>query len=135
MTLSILEHNVSQTHSYVVGVFNQNGKYEVMWDPLDETISCSCRKFESFGILCSHGLIVLDVLDIKLIPNRYIMKKWRRDAKDESRKNCTTHNNKPDTRLEYVDRYRDLCSKYIQLVNEACKTKESHNIISLAIAD
>ncbi|KAM3708145.1 hypothetical protein ACJW31_02G075300 [Castanea mollissima] len=94
MTLSILERNVSQTHSYVVGVFNQYGKYEVMWNP----------KFESFGILCRHGLIVLDVLDIKLIPNRYIMKRWRRDAKDESGKKCTTHNIKPDTRLEYVDR-------------------------------
>ena len=63
-----------------------------MWNPLDETLSCSCRKFESFGILCRHGLKVFDVLDIKLIPNKYIMKRWRRDAKDESRKNCTTHN-------------------------------------------
>ncbi|XP_050255522.1 protein FAR-RED ELONGATED HYPOCOTYL 3-like [Quercus robur] len=104
MTLSILERNVSQTHSYVVGVFNQDGKYEVMWNPLDETLSCSCRKFESFGILCRHGLKVLDVLDIKLILNKYIMKRWRRDAKDGSRKNCTTHNIKPDTQLEYVDR-------------------------------
>ncbi|KAK4589136.1 hypothetical protein RGQ29_019930 [Quercus rubra] len=135
MALSILEHNVSQTHSYVVGVFNQYGKYEVMWNPLDETLSCSCRKFESFGILCRHGLKVLDVLDIKLIPNRYIMKRWRRDVKDGSRKNCTTHNIKPNTRLEYVYRYRDLCPKYIQLVNEACETKEDHNILSLAIAD
>ncbi|XP_075655107.1 protein FAR1-RELATED SEQUENCE 5-like [Castanea sativa] len=118
MTLSILEHNVSQTHSYVVGVFNKYGKYEVMWNPLDETLSCSCKKFESFGILCRHGLKVLGVLDIKLIPNRYIMKGWRRDAKDGSGKNCTTHNIKPDIRLEYVDWYRDLCSKYIQLVNE-----------------
>ncbi|XP_030937910.1 protein FAR-RED IMPAIRED RESPONSE 1-like [Quercus lobata] len=104
MALSILERNVSQTHSYVIGVFNQNGKYEVMWNPLDETLSCSCRKFESFGILCRHGLRVFDVLDIKLIPNRYIMKMWRRDVKDGSGKNCTTHNIKPDTRLEYVDR-------------------------------
>ena len=134
MTLSIPERNVSQTHNYVVVVFNRYGKYEIMWNPLDETISCSCRKFESFGILCRHGLKVLDVLDIKLIPNRYIMKRWRRDAKDGSGKNCTTHN-KPDTRLEYVDRYRDLCPKYIQLVNEACETKEGHNILSLAIAD
>ncbi|KAM3760557.1 hypothetical protein ACB098_01G202800 [Castanea mollissima] len=61
MALSILERNESQTHSYVVGVFNQYGKYEVMWNPLDETLSCSCRKFESFGILCRHGLKVLDV--------------------------------------------------------------------------
>ena len=56
-------------------------------------------------------------------------------CKDGSRKNCITHNIKPDTRLEYVDRYRDLCPKYIQLVNEACETKEGHNILSLAIAD
>ncbi|KAL4606835.1 hypothetical protein ACB092_09G132800 [Castanea dentata] len=135
MVLSIVERNVSQTHSYVVGVFNEYGKYEVMWNPLDETLSCSCRKFESFGILCRHGLKVLDVLDIKLIPNRYIMKRWRRDTKDGSGKNCTTHNIKPDTRLEYVDWYRDLCPKYIQLVNEACEIKEGYNILSLAIAD
>ena len=70
MALSILERNVSQTHSYVVGVFNQNGKYEIMWNPLDETLSCTCRNFESFGILYRHGLKVVDVLDIKLIPNR-----------------------------------------------------------------
>ena len=105
-----------------------------MWNPLDETLSCSCRKFESFGILCRHGLKVLDVLDIKLISNRYIMKRWRRYPKDGSGKNCTTHNIRLDTHLEYVDQYRDLCPKYIQLVNEACETKEGHNILSLAIA-
>ncbi|KAK9993848.1 hypothetical protein SO802_023551 [Lithocarpus litseifolius] len=55
-------------------------------------------------MLDKHGLKVLDVLDIKLIPNRYITKRWRRDAKDGSGNNCTTHNIKPDTRLEYVDR-------------------------------
>ena len=135
MALSILERNVSQTHSYVVGVFNQYGKYEVMWNPLDETLSCSCRKFESLGFLFRHDLKVLDVLDIKLIPDRYIMKRWRRDAKDRSGKNCITHNIKPDTRLEYVNRYRDLCPKYIQLVNKACDTKDGHNILSLAIAN
>ena len=63
------------------------------------------------------------------------MKRWRRDAKDGSGKNCTTHNIKSDTQLEYIDRYRDLCPKYIQLVNEACETKECHDILSLAIAD
>ena len=131
----ILERNTSQTHSYMVGVFNQYGKYEVMWNPLDETLSCICRKFETFGILCRQDLKVLDVLDIKLIPNRYIMKRWRRDAKDGSEKDCTRHNIKPDIQLEYADWYRDLCPKYIQLVNEACETKEGNNILSLAIAD
>ena len=110
MTLSILECIVSQTHSYMVGVFNQYGKYEVMWNPLDETLSCSCRKFKSFGILCRHGLKVLDVFDIKLIPNRYIMKKWKRDAKDGSGKNCTTHNIKPDTQIGRASCRERVCT-------------------------
>jgi zinc finger SWIM domain-containing protein 3 len=88
--LSIINHNASQaTHTYVVGVFNGHGEYKIMWNPLDQTLSCSCRKFETFGILCRHALKILDVLDIKLIPNRYITKRWRRDAKDENAKHFT----------------------------------------------
>ena len=92
MILSILECNVSQIHSYMVGVFNRYAKYEVLWNPLDEILSRNCKKFETFGIFCRHGLKVFDVLDIKLIPNRYIMNRWRRDVKDGSEKDCTRHN-------------------------------------------
>ncbi|KAL4638866.1 hypothetical protein ACB092_03G177800 [Castanea dentata] len=133
MALSILERNVSQTHSYVVRVFNQYGKYEVIWNPLDETLSCSYRKFESFGILCRHSLKVLDVLDIKLIPNRYIMKRWIRDAKDRSGKNCTTHNIKnckdnveediirPST--DFADKEDQLCAS-ITIIPKGIKKRE-----------
>ncbi|GMY38277.1 protein FAR-RED IMPAIRED RESPONSE 1-like [Fagus crenata] len=34
-----------------------------------------------------------------------------------------------------ADRYRTLCPKYIQLVNEACETKEGYDILNSAIAD
>jgi zinc finger SWIM domain-containing protein 3 len=60
-----------------------------MWNPLDQTFSSSCRKLETFGILYRHALKILDVLDIKLIPDRYITKRWRRDAKDENAKHFT----------------------------------------------
>ena len=40
-----------------------------------------------------------------------------------------------DTRLGYAYRYQALCPKYIQLVNEACETKEGFNILNVAIAN
>jgi zinc finger SWIM domain-containing protein 3 len=85
--LSIIDHNESQeTHIYVVGVFNRHEKYNIMCNPSDQTLSCNCRKFETFGILYQHALKILDVWDIKLIPDGYILKRWRRDAKDENEK-------------------------------------------------
>ena len=51
-------------------------------DPLRKTISCSCRKFETFGILCCHAVKVFDLLDIKIIPDIYILKRWTRNAKN-----------------------------------------------------
>jgi hypothetical protein len=106
-----------------------------MWNPLDQTLSCSCRKFETFDILCRHALKILDVLDIKLIPDRYITKRWRRDAKDENAKHFTKNDIESDIQLEYVDRYQALCPKYIQLVNEACETEEGFNIPNAVVVD
>ncbi|XP_042494368.1 protein FAR1-RELATED SEQUENCE 5-like [Macadamia integrifolia] len=38
-------------------------------------------KFETDGLLCCHCLKVLDVLDIKRIPDSYILKRWTRGAR------------------------------------------------------
>jgi zinc finger SWIM domain-containing protein 3 len=134
--LSIIDHNASQaTHTYVVGVFNGHGGYKIMWNPLDQTLSCSCKKFETFDILCRHALKILDVLDIKLIPDRYITKRWRRDAKDENAKHFLKEDIESNIRLEYAYRYRALCPKYIQLVNEAYETEEGFNILNAIVGD
>jgi len=53
-----------------------------------------------------------------LIPDGYITKRWRRDAKDENAKHFTKKDIESDIRLEYADRYRVLCPKYIQLTGE-----------------
>ncbi|KAJ1700558.1 hypothetical protein LUZ63_000337 [Rhynchospora breviuscula] len=57
---------------------------QVVWNRDDQSIACSCKKFERVGILCCHALKVLDREDIKIIPPRYILKRWTQDAKDES---------------------------------------------------
>jgi zinc finger SWIM domain-containing protein 3 len=98
--LSIIDYTESQeTHRYVVGVFNEHGKYNIMWNPSDQTLSCNCRKFETSSILCRYALKILDVWDIKLILDRYILKRWRRDAKYANEKQFLKNDIVLDTRL------------------------------------
>ncbi|KAK8936887.1 Protein FAR1-RELATED SEQUENCE 7 [Platanthera zijinensis] len=52
-------------------------------DKTNEIVMCQCMKFDMFGILCSHALKVLDLLDIKSIPEKYILRRWTRCARDE----------------------------------------------------
>ncbi|KAK8695043.1 hypothetical protein V6N13_072585 [Hibiscus sabdariffa] len=44
-------------------------------------IQCTCKKFESYGYLCSHALRILNVKNIKEISKRYILRRWTKDAK------------------------------------------------------
>ncbi|KAJ1689547.1 hypothetical protein LUZ63_013702 [Rhynchospora breviuscula] len=55
---------------------------QVVWTREDQTVLCSCKKFEREGILCWHALKVLDREDIKVIPPRYVFNRWTKAAKD-----------------------------------------------------
>ncbi|XP_042484169.1 protein FAR1-RELATED SEQUENCE 5-like [Macadamia integrifolia] len=64
-----------------VGIVDVEGEYQVCCNPLAGIIGCACRKFETDGLLYCHCLKVLDVLDIKRIPDSYILKRWTRGAR------------------------------------------------------
>ncbi|KAL4313259.1 hypothetical protein GQ457_01G027040 [Hibiscus cannabinus] len=44
-------------------------------------IHCTCKKFDFCGYLCSHALRILSVKNIKQISERYISRRWTKDAK------------------------------------------------------
>ncbi|XP_022032907.1 protein FAR1-RELATED SEQUENCE 5-like [Helianthus annuus] len=44
------------------------------------SISCSCKRFEQFGILCRHIFYVLRYEDISEFPRRYVHRRWMRDV-------------------------------------------------------
>ncbi|WVZ50804.1 hypothetical protein U9M48_002026 [Paspalum notatum var. saurae] len=59
----------------------------VAFDTTDMTITCSCRKYESIGILCKHAFKVFDRNDVFILPPRYIMNRWtnvREGGKDSA---------------------------------------------------
>ncbi|XP_021980126.1 protein FAR-RED IMPAIRED RESPONSE 1-like [Helianthus annuus] len=54
--------------------------FEVMFRKSDGTCSCSCRRFEQFGLLCRHIFYVLRIMDIRDFPKQYILNRWRKEA-------------------------------------------------------
>jgi zinc finger SWIM domain-containing protein 3 len=69
---------------YVVSIGRLDGTFEeeriVTGDPLTQTVSCTCGIFNRVGIMCAHGLKVLDLMNIKILPAHYVLKRWTRDA-------------------------------------------------------
>ena len=72
------EHNV-----YTVEIANLDPEcsYEeeckVLVDE-EQKVLCSCGQFERVGILCSHALKALDVMNIKYVPGQNFFKLWTR---------------------------------------------------------
>ncbi|XP_020590354.1 protein FAR1-RELATED SEQUENCE 11-like isoform X2 [Phalaenopsis equestris] len=46
----------------------------------DDEIQCSCQEFESSGILCRHILRVLSLKNYFMLPDRYLLIRWRRES-------------------------------------------------------
>ncbi|XP_062184036.1 protein FAR1-RELATED SEQUENCE 7-like [Phragmites australis] len=114
---------------YTISIVEKEKQYTVYGNPTEQTVSCSCRKFETKGFLCSHALKVLDTMDIKYLPDRYIMKRWTKYAR------CLTSSEVPgqtfqaDKSLAFSSRYQYMCWKYVRLVARASECEESYTIL------
>ncbi|XP_002525089.3 putative protein FAR1-RELATED SEQUENCE 10 [Ricinus communis] len=67
--------------SYLVNHFKKmDGEHFVIWIPEDEQIHCSCKEFESSGILCRHALRVFIQKNYFQLPEKYYLSRWRQDC-------------------------------------------------------
>ena len=87
-------------------------------------MNCSCKKFEFVGILCCHALKILDINNIKKIPEQYVLNRWTVDAKVvHIKSNSETHED-PKTKLS--KRRKELCRMYIHLATRAAESDETY---------
>ncbi|GJX58638.1 FAR1-related sequence 5-like protein [Tanacetum coccineum] len=52
----------------------------VEYNKSTESVTCSYKQFESYGILCRHILYVLRMMKINEFPKKYLLSRWSRDA-------------------------------------------------------
>uniref|UniRef100_A0A8R7PH03 Protein FAR1-RELATED SEQUENCE n=1 Tax=Triticum urartu TaxID=4572 RepID=A0A8R7PH03_TRIUA len=57
--------------SYKVAILEGGDEYD-----------CECGQFAHMGLLCSHVVKVLDFIRVTEIPQKHIVKRWTRDARD-----------------------------------------------------
>lgn len=72
--VSYHDHEVTLNHV-------PNKKYIVAYDSSTTMINCSCHKFDSMGILCSHALRIYNIKGILRIPEQYFLKRWSKNAR------------------------------------------------------
>ncbi|KAK1434063.1 hypothetical protein QVD17_10981 [Tagetes erecta] len=80
---------------YIISMVSQQGRkvcvikhdnkqitteFEVIIDLEDHTMVCSCMNFVRIGYLCRHIFCVLKHLPVNEIPDRYVLRRWKRDA-------------------------------------------------------
>lgn len=70
-------------HTFELSQEGRNRIYVVKLNSSDNTVTCSCKMFESMGLLCRHALRVLNVRNVTKIPPQYVLKRWKKDAKSE----------------------------------------------------
>ncbi|XP_015689690.1 protein FAR1-RELATED SEQUENCE 5-like isoform X2 [Oryza brachyantha] len=75
---------VGNAFKYRVAVTDKPGEHYVRFDSAMLSAVCSCKKFEMMGIQCCHVLKVLDFRNIKELPQKYFMRRWKKDAKSAS---------------------------------------------------
>ncbi|XP_060667172.1 protein FAR1-RELATED SEQUENCE 9-like [Ziziphus jujuba] len=131
--MQIFDH-IGTVTEYKVTNHKKQFQHTVRYDFFDNTVICSCRKFEFIGILCSHALKVLSSKDIKKIPIQYILKRWTKSAKLGNSEFVFANNINEDPKVSLARRYKDLCRLQTQVAMKAAETEETYKIARTALA-
>jgi zinc finger SWIM domain-containing protein 3 len=69
-------------------------------------------------------LKVLDLMNIKLLPPHYILKRWTREARSGTIQDCRGKNIIENPNLAAILRYKVLSHKFVNLATEAANSEE-----------
>jgi zinc finger SWIM domain-containing protein 3 len=133
-TRALEENNI-----YAVAIVRSDGDLSseiervVVGDPLEQKASCNCGQFARTDVLCSHALKVLDLMNIKLLPNHYVLKRWTREAKYGTIQDNKGKSIIEDPKLDAMLRYKCLSKKFLNLAYPAASDLECCILVDNAL--
>lgn len=92
------------------------------------TVRCSCKMFESVGILCMHALKVLNNNNILDLPSHYILKRWTKYANDGMVSNRHQSVVKAFGEEHLMSRFSRVCHKAITIAAKSAFSKDALDI-------
>ena len=125
LTLSIpTRHESDSLCEYVITKEKHEGSWRVSFNRVSNSITCCCKKFDTFGILCSHALKVFELNDVKVIPKNCIFKRWTREACCGVVQDFRGKEVEGDPNLSRNRMFRQVVSKFIKAATEASPKEE-----------
>ncbi|XP_073005076.1 protein FAR1-RELATED SEQUENCE 12-like isoform X1 [Typha latifolia] len=117
---------VGTISEYEVTVKDKPRVHFVRFDSSDCTVVCSCKMFDFVGVQCCHVLKVLDCRNIKELPQHYILKRWRKDAKSDTLRGNCCYTPDDDPKLSLSKRYSSLCRILYKVAAKAAENVEAY---------
>ncbi|PWA61757.1 zinc finger, SWIM-type, MULE transposase domain, FHY3/FAR1 family [Artemisia annua] len=74
------DEKISRRHRIVKGKPLYDVFYEVLCKPSEEFYQCTCKRFESYRLLCRHIFYVIRLSKVKNFPKKYVLRHWSQDS-------------------------------------------------------
>ncbi|XP_022883688.1 protein FAR1-RELATED SEQUENCE 1-like [Olea europaea var. sylvestris] len=85
-------------------------------------IECNCHLFEFRGIICKHAISVLIRDDVSTLPERYVLRRWRRDVCRPYVQVSTMYDGLVSTADQL--RYEQLCVAFTKMADMVATNEE-----------
>nr|XP_011468482.1 PREDICTED: protein FAR1-RELATED SEQUENCE 1-like [Fragaria vesca subsp. vesca] len=73
--------------------------------------------------------VLREVMQIKNVPEHYILKRWTKKARAESVEDMRGREIQADPKLQQSSRYKSLCSTYIRISIRAYEHEEAYKLV------
>jgi len=132
---------------YVVIFGNQVEKiFGVDFNEDELEVNSTCALFELRGILCRYSIYVLMAKNVKTLPSRYVLDRWRKDIKQEYSMIKSSYDDFGDNpNAQIYDKLRKNfegvllhtsgnVERCMDLMNDVDKLREKHSTLKLALS-
>ncbi|XP_062021072.1 protein FAR1-RELATED SEQUENCE 5-like [Rosa rugosa] len=125
-----LESDDGRIETYVVQrPGNPNLRRSVIYSPSNQSVNCSCKRFQFEGILCAHALKLFRELGLSTLPSKYYLKRWRRDARQGIDFECYGQANFSDRSASSALQYSHLSHIAQRIVAKGANDKQSPTLV------
>ncbi|CAN0872157.1 Protein FAR1-RELATED SEQUENCE 5 [Linum grandiflorum] len=104
-------------------------------DEAEDTFKCSCQTFEYCGWICKHIIRAFDYMGLvyqnmkyKTLPDKYIVKRWTRDATMGFEYSFEIPTTSSMSALNTV-RFQALSAMMLKVITKACQNDAFHEIV------
>ncbi|PWA74577.1 FAR1 DNA binding domain, Zinc finger, SWIM-type, MULE transposase domain, FHY3/FAR1 family [Artemisia annua] len=128
------DEKISRRHRIVKGKPLHDVFYEVLCKPSEEFYQCTCKRFESYGLLCRHIFYVIRLSTVKTFPRKYVLRRWSQDSLPPASV-IQASGDTPDMILREIFRSVEYCVNRYANEPELLQKFRNHQVQLMAKAD